>query len=376
MNKLSLYLCLLVILFSCGTGKNLDTENLELIFLDDYVIPKDLQIGGTTVGGISGIDYHKGSYYLVSDHPGNPRFYKAEIPLDRNKIDTVIISEVITLEKDASFFQGQNLDLESIRFDEKNPEFVISSEGSIRNSKDPAIFKVSTEGNYLSHFNLPDYFRASGEQKPRNNGVFEGLAESFDQTGYWVGMELPLQKDSSKPKLFPTKSPVRITKFSPSGEPTTQFAMQLEGITKIPWLYFAVNGLTELLEYAPNRFLVLERAFSAGHGTNGNTVRIFDVDARKATNTLNSPNLRKIKYKPASKRLVFDFKSVKKKLTDKTIDNLEGMTFGPELENGNKTLILASDNNFNSLGKQINQIILMELKIKNFLKPTILKAKL
>jgi hypothetical protein len=188
-------------------------------------------------------------------------------------------------------------------------------------------------------------------------------------------MELPLQKDGSKPKLFPTKSPVRITRFDNSGEPTSQFVMQLEGITKFPWLYFAVNGLTELLEYAPNRFLVLERAFSAGHGTNGNTVRIFDVDAREATNTLDSPNLRKINYKSAKKKLVFDFKSVKKELIDEMIDNLEGMTFGPELKNGNKTLILASDNNFNSLGKQINQIILMELKIKNFLKPTTLKAK-
>lgn len=366
MKKFPLHLFLLVLLSSCGPGKRLNTENLELKFLDDYVIPKDLRIGGTNVGGISGIDYYNGTYYLVSDHPGNPRFYNAEIRLVQNRIDTVIISKVITLEEDAAFFQGQNLDLESIRFDKNNQEFVISSEGSILNSKDPAVFKVSPEGNYISHFNLPDYFKASGKQKPRNNGVFEGLAESFDQTGFWVGMELPLQKDGSKPKIFPTNSPVRITKFNNSGEPTTQFTMQLEGITKIPWLYFAVNGLTDLLEYAPNRFLVLERAFSLGHGTNGNTVRIFDVDASGATNTLNSPYLRKINYKSAKKKLVFDFKSVKKKLTEETIDNIEGMTFGPDMKNGNKTLILSSDNNFNSLGKQINQIILMELKIKNF----------
>ena len=363
--KYPLYLFLLIILSSCGPGKKLNTQNLELKFLDDYVIEKDLQVGETTVGGISGIEYAKGSYYLVSDHPGNPRFYKSELRLDQNSIDTVIISEVITLEKDAAFFQDQNLDLESIRFDEVNQEFVISSEGSIRSSKDPAIFKVSPEGNYLSHFELPEYFKTSGDQKPRNNGVFEGLAEAYDQNGYWAGLELPLQKDGSKPKLFPTKSPIRITRFNNAGEPASQFVMQLEGITKIPWLYFAVNGLTELLEYAPNQFLVLERAFSAGHGTNGNTVRIFDVDAREATNTLESPNLRKTKYKSAKKRLVFDFKSVKKELSDEIIDNIEGMTFGPELKNGNKTLILASDNNFNSLGKQINQIILMELNLKN-----------
>lgn len=365
MKKLPLLVCLLVLISSCGPGKKIHTENLELKFLDDYVIPKDLQIGGTTVGGISGIEYTNGTFYMVSDHPGNPRFYRSDIQIDQNKIDTVIISEVITLEKNAVFFKDQNLDLESIRFDEKNQEFVISSEGSINSSKDPAIFKVSKEGKYLSHFELPEYFKASGEQKPRNNGVFEGLTETFDNAGYWVGMELPLQKDGSKPKLFPSRSPVRITKFNNSGEPVSQFVMQLEGITKIPWLYFAVNGLTEILEYAPNRFLILERAFSAGHGTNSNTVRIFDVDAREATNTLQTPNLRKKNYTSATKRLVFDFKSIKKELSEEIIDNLEGMTFGPELANGNKTLILASDNNFNSLGKQINQIILMELTLKN-----------
>lgn len=141
--------------------------------------------------------------------------------------------------------------------------------------------------------------------------------------------------------------------------------MQLEHITKIPWLYFAVNGLTELLEYAPDRFLVLERAFSAGHGTNGNTVRIFDVDASQASNTLQEKNLRKIKYQPAHKNLIFDFKPYRKQLKEQIIDNIEGMTFGPDLPNGNKTLLLVSDDNFSSLGRQITQIILLELEVKD-----------
>jgi len=40
------------------------------------------------------------------------------------------------------------------------------------------------------------------------------------------------------------------------------------------------------------------------------------------------------------------------------------MTFGPDLPNGNKTLLLVSDNNFSSFGRQISQIILMEVEIK------------
>lgn len=365
LNK-SLLLCLFLILSGCGTSKNIISENVQVKLLDDFIISEDLEIGGTKVGGLSGIDYQDGQYYLVADHPGNPRFYKAEIKIAEQKIDTVIISEVIELKRESSeFLKSHTLDLEAIRFDPELHQFVLTSEGSILSGKDPSFFHITPSGEYVSHYKLPDYFKASGEQQPRHNGVFEGLAISYDKKGYWVGMELPLKKDGSKPKLFPTTSPIRITHFSKNGEATKQFVMQLEGITKIPWLYFAVNGLTEILEYAPDRFLVLERAFSAGHGSNGNTVRIFDVDARNATNTLGVENLRKIDYKAAKKTLVFDFKSIKKELKEQIIDNLEAMTFGPDLPNGNKTLLLASDNNFNSLGKQISQIILMELTIKN-----------
>ncbi len=351
-------------LISCGTSKKIITNEIELRFLDDYIIPAELEIRGTKVGGLSGIDYQNGEYLLVADHPGNPRFYIADVIINQKNIDTVLFSEVVELEKSSEFLKDKTLDLESIRY-LNNDQIILSSEGSIQNGKDPSIFIVNRQGEYQAHFTLPDYFMAGGDQKPRNNGVFEGLTKDYKGTGFWIGMELPLEQDGSKPKLFPTKSPIRITHFNSDGEADRQFVMQLEGITKIPWLYFAVNGLTELLEYAPDKFLVLERAFSAGHGTNGNTVRIFKVDAANATNTLEAQNLRKTEYKAAEKTLVFDFKKIKNQLKEQIIDNLEGMTFGPDLPNGNKTILLASDNNFNSLGRQISQIILLELIIKN-----------
>ncbi len=347
----------------CGTSKKITTDSIELRFLDDYIIENDLMIEGTKVGGLSGIDYKDGTYYIVCDHPGNPRYYKSEINIIENRIDTVIISEVIKLNRASGFLKENTLDLEAIRIE--NDTIILTSEGAIKQHQKPSIFYVDLQGNFLKNFSLPEYFTPTGIQQPRNNGVFEGLTKDFNNKGFWAGMELPLSKDGSKPKLFPTRSPIRITHFDKeSGEPDDQFVISLGNISKIPWMYFAVNGLTELLQYAPHRFLVLERAFSAGHGSYGNTVRIFNVNAENATNTLNFQNLRKEKYTKATKELVFDFKSVKKKLTDGIIDNVEGMTFGPDLPNGNKTLILISDNNFNSLGKQLNQVILMEVIIK------------
>jgi len=365
MRKSLLYFILFGMLAACGTTKQINTENIKLTFLDDFVLADDLVVGGTKVGGLSGIDYYNGNYYLVCDKRGNPRFYKASININQKNIDTLIITEVIELDRSAPFLKNKTLDLEGIRYDPEKDEIALTSEGAIQEGKDPSIFRVTPDGKFISNYEIPAYFNASKKQKPRNNGVFEGLAEDYKQTGYWVGMELPLQKDGSKPKIFSSKSPVRITNFNKESRvATTQFAMQLEGITKIPWIYYAVNGLTELLEYAPNRFLVLERAFSAGHGSNGNTVRIFDVDAKNATNTIGFENLRKQDYTPATKKLVFDFKSVQNQLKENIIDNIEGMTFGPDLPNGNKTLLLVSDNNFSSFGRQISQIILMEVEIK------------
>ncbi len=83
-----------------------------------------------------------------------------------------------------------------------------------------------------------------------------------------------------------------------------------------------------------------------------------------ATNTLDMNNLRVSFNNPAKKTLLYDFKWAKDFLSQEIIDNIEGITFGPTLPNGNQSIILISDNNFNSLGKQLNQVILMEYKPK------------
>ena len=41
------------------------------------------------------------------------------------------------------------------------------------------------------------------------------------------------------------------------------------------------------------------------------------------------------------------------------IDNIEGVSFGPDLPNGHRSLVMVSDNNFNPL--QITQILAFEV---------------
>ena len=46
-----------------------------------------LVFNGSIVGGLSGIDYANGHYYFVVDDSRDPRFLKAKINIQKNKIE-------------------------------------------------------------------------------------------------------------------------------------------------------------------------------------------------------------------------------------------------------------------------------------------------
>lgn len=351
------FLFLFLTIIGCRSLESNKSETLKLKFLDEYILPKNTLIEGTVVGGLSGIDYKDGTYYLVCDDAKNPRIYKAQIDIYNSQIENIDIQNEIEV-KDSIHY----LDLESIRYDEQKRQIFLTSEGHINTGKDPLFFSVDQTGNLKKIFNLPKAFMANSLEKPRHNATLEGLSLSVDKKGYWIAMELPLEIDGPAPKLKKTKSPIRITYIEAvSGQVKNQFAYYLDSISKRPKENFAVNGLSDILEYKKNKFFVIERSYSSGLGTQGNTIKIFNVNATNATNTLALKSLKNTNITAASKELLFNFEQVRGQLTDNIIDNIEGITFGPNLPNGNKSLVLVSDNNFNNLGKQLNQFILLEI---------------
>jgi len=175
-------------------------------------------------------------------------------------------------------------------------------------------------------------------------------------------MELPLEADGPEPQYTQKKSPVRITYVSSNtNEPEKQFAYFLDAVAKKPMGHFSVNGLTDLVQYNASTFLIIERSYSSGLGNQGNTIKIFEADISDVTNTIKINNLKDTSFIPAKKKLLLNFENFRDKLTDRSIDNIEGITLGPKLSNGHQSLILVSDNNFNKLEKQFNQFILLEL---------------
>ncbi len=307
---------------------------------------------GTTIGGLSGIHYENGVYYIVSDDYNNPRYYKVQIDIQQNAINAVTFTDVITFDTQQTFYTSHFLDLESIVL--HNGTVIISSEGSINSNKEPCIFTSNTQGDFLSAYNIPDYFLTHS----RHNGVFESLSISIDNQGIWCANELPLTTDGTEAGYPTTHSPLRLTYYdTDTKEATKVFAYELSPLPLPNNSNYDMNGVSDLLTYKDNQFLVVERAFQGK-----NVVKIFKaVIDNTSTDILNTDNLNGANYIPVTKELIFDFSSIETELTNQRIDNIEGITFGETLPNGNRTIIVISDDNFQQYGEQLNQFILFEL---------------
>lgn len=358
-----------ILLNSCKIHNVRSKNNLQTFsdirLIGEKIIPNATIFDNTVVGGLSSIDYYNGIYYAISDDKKKPvRFYEMKIEYNQKGIDKYEITNVTSINTNEKY-----IDPEALRYDKTTGNFFWTSEGALKKGVSPSIFEIDNMGKSIRTLQTPKIFVVDDNRKtgPRRNGTFEALSLSVDGKSLWVGMELPLKQDGEEPKLKDGKYPVRITKINKeTGKVEFQFAYMLDRIPRDsrPSGMFTVNGLPEILALGENRFLFIERAYASGHKDGGNTIKIFLVDANKATDIKNINSLIDTEYNPATKKLLFDFDSVRDRLTKGVIDNIEGITFGKKLKNGHKTLVLVSDNNFSKFGSQLNQIIVLEYMSK------------
>lgn len=365
-------------LFSCAP--RIATHNYatkpRLKFLDVYVIPHNYKYEKTIVGGLSGIDYNKKNdeYYIISDErsaTSPARFYTAKINIQRNKILGINFTDVNTLKQpDGNVFPPMKddplraADPESIRYNSLKDNLVWSSEGdkATRNGiavlRDPSVYEIDLKGNFIDSFQIPENMRMKiGDAGPRANGVFEGITYDNGCKNLYVSTEEPLFDDGRRADFDHSGAKIRITKYNQlTKQPVSQYVYLLDAVARKPLLAdaFRVNGVSEILWYGDNKLLVMERSFSTG--ILSCTIKIYLADLNNATNVLNMPQLNNsVNYKPIAKKLLFNLDNL-----GRFVDNLEGITFGPELTNGNRSLILIADNNFQMLEK--NQIFLFEIE--------------
>jgi hypothetical protein len=339
-------------------------------------LPHRLQFQGSTVGGLSGIDYDdaSGLYYLLSDDGSaiNPaRFYTASIAMQAHRLGEPKLRSLTFLRQaDGSTYPAalRGIDVpdpEAIRWRAASQSLLWTSEGHALTGAAPALRESRADGTLVREFALPPMFDFQLSQGPRVNRTLEGLALSPDGKRAWIAMEAALRQDGPVPTVHAVGGPCRFTELDlASGNILRQIAYVPDAVPSapVPPATQADNGVTEILMLDAERMLVLERAYMAGHGpATGNSLRLYLIDTRLGSDTLGLPTLQPGGYQPVAKVLLADFSAFTGAGTGPRLDrldNTEGMCWGPRLASGNRSLHFISDDNFNS--RQITQWLAFE----------------
>ncbi|ARV62548.1 hypothetical protein BZZ01_31460 [Nostocales cyanobacterium HT-58-2] len=337
-------------------------------FIGAATFPTGFSFQETPMGGFSGITYDakKQLYYTISDDRSEKaaaRFYTLKIDLSQGALkDGGVTPVAVTklLNKNNQNFPTGSIDPEGIAFTDKETVY-ISSEGDSSKQIQPFIKEFSTSSaKELKSLPIPNKFLPdkSGQQGIRNNLAFESLTITPNKKYLFTATENALIQDGSeaKPKI---SSPCRILQYNLlTQQPEKEFLYQTEPVT--PLLNISPrfsSGLTDLVAL-DNRghFLSLERTFTGF----GFSIALFQISVTGADDIRNIDSLLAVdlnKIKPTEKQLLLDLRKL-----DVALDNIEGLTLGPKLPDGQHSLILVSDNNFNPL--QRTQILAFRLEME------------
>jgi hypothetical protein len=364
-------------LTACGIAPQLKAQqrlflNLSLEFLGEYQLPKQ-KFQETPVGGLSALTYDRqnNKFYAISDDRSQKapaRFYTLDLKLNAaHQIEKVTVEGVTLLKNErGETYPPNTTDTEGIALSPRGTVF-ISSEGISRRKIAPWIkeFDLKT-GQVKTNLPLPQRYLPNPPEQadapPRgvqDNLGFEALTINVnslikeDPFRLFTATESTLLQDNTSKKTEePARSRLLHYVINPIGDPVL-VAEHLYLLAPTPSDAIA-NGLTELLALEKEGYwLSLERTF----GLSGFGAKIFQIvnsDSSDTSRFLSLPE-NSNSLQPLRKQLVLDLSTL-----GIDLDNLEGMTLGPRLPDGSPTIILVSDDNFQS--EQVTQFLLFRLQ--------------
>jgi len=366
------YLLLSLLFAACSTSRQtVNTSDVsQLRLLHKLLVPYNTSFNGTTIGGLSGIDYDsaRNVYYLICDDRSEhqaARYYTARVPVNGDPVTFTAVTS-LPMRDGRSFPATKELapDPEAMRYNPHSDHLIWSSEGErIVNAKDtilkdPAVYEISRDGHFIDTFPIPSLMHMQASSNgPRKNGTFEGLGTPPDGKYLFVSVEEPRYEDGPRAGLRDTTAWIRIIKFNlQTRQPIAQFAYKLAPIAEAPNPAdgFAINGIPDILVLSENQLLIMERSFSTG--VKNCTIRLYKADLSHATDVSAIQSLQTdTRFTPVVKKPLFNFESL-----NTYVDNVEGMSFGPRLPNGHRSLICVADNNFSD--KEETQFYIFDIE--------------
>ncbi len=369
-------------------------QTLCLEYLDEWIIPVQ-EVEGTTVGGLSAIAYDRtlGKLYALSDEHGGAEthFYTLDLQLDesgeRPKIGAVTVEGVTFLTDETGNRYGGTFDPEGMALTPQGTLYV-ASEGSPAAGLAPGLteFDLKT-GRQLRALPVPSKFQPQFETpsepevtatdttptppeptplpKPRQtagvqtNQGFESLTLGFTGTAahepirLFTATEGPLVQDKTAGSINSTPRNRFLHYYLGEGPPLL-LAEHLYQLDTAPGAM--IHGLSELLALDDNgHFLALERSLTPL----GFQIKLFQISLAGASDISTRPSLRENLrgVQPMQKQLLLNLSDL-----GITLDNLEGMAWGPQLADGSRSLLMISDDNFKSFEK--TQLLLFRVQLQ------------
>jgi hypothetical protein len=357
-------------------GLSLPAGATTLTYVGGQNIPTGTVVGGAEVGGLSGISYnpYTDRFIAITDDSrsvGASRMWNLDLAYDGTTFSSATALSEGGLKKP----DGSALPLADTEGIAGNLDgsFYVSHEGLAAGSDaaysiPPWIFRFNgATGNREAEVALPAKFLprdSSGNPVPPSaanqaSGVVSNL--SLECLGItpakkflFAANEAALKQDYNGTYNNDTNqaqsSLTRIVRFS--GVPGNPMAAQ-EKVYQADQgtLFFLVRRFNTVPEILPiddsGRMLVMERGLTQNNTNLGSyRIRIYEVDFNQpgATDVSGIASLVGASYTRLSKTLIWE--------SSANMDNVEAMCFGRDV-NGFRTLVLASDNNFN--GSQTTQ---------------------
>lgn len=332
----------------------------HLEFIADYTTPKNSVFEKTIIGGLSGLYFKDNKLWAVSDDRGQvnePRIYSFNLsgsifsdslkPLnslnDNNIVNfNVIPYSVLTLKKGPKNL-SKRLQIDAEALVPFKNGWLVSSEGDYHSvpRKIPSLMYFDSQGQLVNELYWPDQFvpNLTGKQKKglRGNYAFEGLSLSPDQKYFFAVHEAPLIQENLNWHSGEAGNVhllrFRINPDSDKLEIDQDILYKLDEYINKGGKVLG-SGVSEILAISADRVLILERAVIF------NSTDIMHHESKIYEVSISHPS---------EKKLILDLSNIKKLLkSTKELDNFEGMALGPMI-NGQPTLLMVSDDNFNPL---------------------------
>ncbi|SBS25732.1 hypothetical protein MSP8886_00371 [Marinomonas spartinae] len=351
----------------------------RLDYIGEYIIPNDTKFDHVLVGGLSGIDYSadRKQWLMISDDrasKGPARAYLGNMSITEDKVGPMTLTKMISLyQPNDTLYPSKKVyeknhkgvvpDFESIRFNPFTMGFRYTSEGDRSLGMNPFIRDAYMDGHYLEKLPIPQAYRYDPHNSKvgfRDNLALEGSSFTPNGKMYFAAMEAPLKQDGSLPSL--TKGAYsRVIRYDELGDVIGEYVYPIDPLPAKPGPgKHADNGVSEILALNSQQLLVVERSGiqdAAGHYHD--YIRIYQADIDNATNVIGAKTLVPGQYQPMKKHLLLNLNDDKHL---PKLDNIEGITFGPKLANGQRTLVLISDNNFNA--SEVTQLLAFKVVYK------------